>query len=81
MEAKISRTCPGPISSMSKLLWESKQEDEDRLKKISSKIVMLGLGYNYTFFPVKKKKCPCYAVLQHKISNNELWMIGGPLFF
>ena len=55
MEAKISRTFPGRISSMSKLLWESKQEDEDRLTKILSKIVWLGLGYNYTFSPLRKK--------------------------
>ena len=39
MEAKISKRCPGHTSSMSKLLWESKQEDEDRLKQILSKIL------------------------------------------
>ena len=55
MEAKISRTCQGRTSSMLKLLWESKQKVKDRLKKILSKIVRLGLGYNYIFFPIKKK--------------------------
>ena len=55
MEAKISRTCPGRTSSMSKLLWESKQKDEDRPKKILSKIVRVCLGFNYTLFQIKKK--------------------------
>ena len=64
MEAKTLRACPGRVSYMSKLLWESKQEDEDRLKKILSKKVRLGLGYDYTFFPVKKKRklYSCYTV-------------------
>ena len=56
MEAKTPRARLVRVSYMSKLLWESKQEDEDRLKKILSKKVRLGLGYDYTFFPVKKKK-------------------------
>ena len=75
MRSKISRTYP------SKFLWESKQKDEDGLKKILSKIV--GLGIQLYIFPNNKKKklYSCYSVLQHKSSNNDLWMIGGPLFF
>ena len=55
MEAKISKSCPGRTLSMPKLLWESKQEDEDRLKKILSKVGRLGLGYYYAFLLMKKK--------------------------
>ena len=50
MEAKI---CPARALSMSKLVYESKQEDEDRLKQILSKT--LG-AWDTTKFSQKKKK-------------------------
>ena len=73
MEAKISRTCLGRTSSMSKLLWESSKK-----MKIDFEA---GLGIQLHTFTNKEKTFIHAKGLQRKISNNELWMIGGLLFF